>query len=75
MSHIREPAQLGNSPLSGCRLPRYVLLWLKGLGELLGLFSKGTDLIPESSLLRTLSPPKGPTSHYYHDLGQQVFNV
>lgn len=50
MSDVREPAQLGNRPLSGCRLPHYVLLWLKGLGELLSLFSEGTDLIPESSL-------------------------
>lgn len=55
-------------PFFGIQTSHCVLTWLKGRGGSWGLFYKGTELIPKGSALRTLSPPKGPPSHY-HDLG------
>ena len=54
-SEIRVPAQLGEGPLPGCRLPTplSVLTWWKeNKRALRGLFSRTTDPTHEGSALR-----------------------
>lgn len=60
------PAWSDKGPLLVCRLFIVPSCGGKGEGALWSLFYKGTNSIHKSPTLMTQSPPKGPTSKYYH---------